>query len=160
MNLYEINKDLQKQLLNSVDEDGCIIEGMESAIDSLFEAKQDKLLNCAKYIKNETANAEMIKKEELNLARRRKSIENRIEWMKKYMLSNMEEGETVADSQASVSTRKSTAVHIVDQNLLPPECLRIIPQSITADKSIIAKMLKSGEVSGAEIVTNINLNIK
>ena len=35
---------------NSVDEDGCIIEGMESAIDSLFEAKQDKLLNCAKYI--------------------------------------------------------------------------------------------------------------
>ena len=64
MNLYEINKDLQKQLLNSVDEDGCIIEGMESAIDSLFEAKQDKLLNCAKYIKNETANAEMIKKEE------------------------------------------------------------------------------------------------
>ena len=69
MNLYEINKDLQQKLLNSVDEDGCIIEGMESAIDSLFDAKQDKLLNCAKYIKNETANAEMIKKEELNLAR-------------------------------------------------------------------------------------------
>ena len=89
-----------------------------------------------------------------------KAIENRIKWMQKYVLNNMEEGEKVADSQATIGTRKSTAVNIIDQNLLPPECLRIIPQSVVADKSVIKKMLKDGTVEGAEMVTNINLSIK
>lgn len=161
MNLYEINKELQAKLAECVDEDGCIIEGMESTIDDLFEAKDEKLLNCAKYIKNESAFVDMIKSEEKALNERRKKIESRIEWMKKYVLSNMEEGEKVSDSQATIATRKSKAVEITEEAILPTEYCSIVPQTYKADKAKIKKAIESGkEVTGAKIIERLNLNIK
>jgi len=72
----------------------------------------------------------------------------------------MEAGEKVSDTQATISTRKSVVVNITDQNLLPLECVKIIPESLCADKNAIKKAFKSGEVPGAELVDNINLSIK
>jgi len=159
-NLYEINKELQLSLSSMVDSDGVIIEGMESKIDSLFEEKELKLLNCAKYIKNELAFIDMLKAEEKALNDRRKQIERRVEWMKQYVLSNMESGEKVKDSQAEISTRKSTSVNIIDASLLPEYCVKIIPETKTPDKNAIKKAFKSGTVEGAEMIDKLNVSIK
>jgi len=161
MNLYEINKDLQNLILSAIDEDGVLDESKESAIDELALAKEEKLLNCAKYIKNEMAFIDMIKAEEKALSARRKSIENRVEWVKKYVLSNIEAGEKVKDAQAQIGTRKSEAVEIFDETLIPKDLCNHIPETWKADKTAIKKAIKSGEdIEGAKVVERLNLTVK
>lgn len=160
MNLYEINNDLQNALLNLTDEDGAIIEGMEGQIDSLFSAKQDKLLNCAKYIKQQSAFIDMLKAEEKALQARRKTIENRNQWLIEYVKSNMELGEKAEDAQVKLSTRKTASVNIIDFDSLPTEFVKVIPEEYKADKIAIKKAFKSGEVAGAELSESYNVSIK
>ena len=161
MNLYEINSELQKLLINAVDSDGVIKEEFESDIDKMFEVKEEKLLNCAKYIKNELAFAKMLKDEEEVLKTRRKTVENRVEWMKKYVLSNVEAGEKVQDSQATISTRKSKSVEIISEILIPKDLCNEIPATYKPDKKAIKAAIESGkEIEGAKIVNNLSLQIK
>ena len=161
MNLYEINKDLQELLLLAVDGDGVIRDGFEVDIDELSMVKEEKLLNCAKYIKNETAFIAMIKEEEKALADRRKSIEKRVDALKKYILSNMEAGEKVKDAQAQIGTRKSEAVEIINETLIPKDLCNHIPESWRVDKTAIKKAIKAGnELEGAKIVQRLNLTVK
>jgi len=160
MNLYEINNDLQNALLNLTDEDGVIVEGMEDQIDSLFSAKNDKLLNCAKYIKQQIANINMLKAEEDALKARRKSLENRSKWLMEYVRNNMELGESAEDAQVKITTRKTASVNIVDFDSLPTEFVKVIPEEYKADKMAIKKAFKSGEVTGAELTESFSVGIK
>ena len=161
MNLYEINKDLQLLILSSVDEDGVIDDDFESDIDELALAKEEKLLNCAKYIKNETAFIAMLKEEEKSLSERRKSIEKRVESIKKYVLSNMEAGEKVKDAQAQIGTRKSEAIEIINETLIPKDLCNHVPESWRVDKTAIKQAIKSGkEIEGAKVVYRLNLTVK
>jgi len=161
MNLYEINKDLNNLILSAVDADGVINEAFESDIDSLVMAKEEKLLNCAKYIKNEMAFVEMLKKEEQSLSTRRKQIEKRVEWMKKYVVGNMEAGEKVKDHQAQLSTIKSSSVEIIDEKLIPKELCNHIPECWKVDRIAVKKAIKAGnELEGAKMVDKLNLQVK
>jgi DNA mismatch repair ATPase MutS len=160
MNLYEINSNLEELLMSSVDEDGVIKDEFEGKLDELFAVRDDKMLNCAKYIKNQSAFADAIKKEADSLTSRLKSVNNRIEWMKKYILSNVEAGYKVKDSQAEISTRKSSSVKITDQVLIPEEFLNETPATYSPDKKAIKAALKNGDVLGAKMVDNVNLSIK
>jgi hypothetical protein len=80
--------------------------------------------------------------------------------MKKYILGNVEAGENVSDSQASISTRKSSSVKITDQVLIPEEFLTETPATYSPDKKAIKAALKNGEVLGAKMVDKVNLSIK
>jgi len=161
MNLYEINKDLNNLILSAVDADGVINEAFESDIDSLVMAKEEKLLNCAKYIKNEMAFVEMLKKEEQSLSTRRKQIEKRVDWMKKYVVGNMEAGEKVKDHQAQLSTIKSSSVEIIDEKLIPKELCNHIPECWKVDRTAVKKAIKAGnELEGAKMVDKLNLQVK
>jgi len=161
MNLYEINRDLNNLILSAVDGDGVIQEGFEADIDELSLAKEEKLLNCAKYIKNEMAFVKMLKDEEATLVTRRKQIEKRIEWMKNYVSSNMEAGEKVKDSQAQISTIKSQVVEITNETLIPKELCNHIPESWKVDKNAVKSAIKAGnELEGAKLVDKLNLQVK
>ena len=161
MNLYEINRDLQKLLLSAIDGDGVIQEGFENDINEMFAAKEDKLLNCAKYIKNEMALAKMIKEEEKILSDRRERIEKRVEWMKKYVASNMEAGERYQDSQSAISVRNSQSIEIIDEKLIPKELCNHVPECWKVDKKALTNSIKAGnEIEGAKLVSNLNLQIK
>jgi hypothetical protein len=161
MNLYEINKELQNLILSAVDEDGVLNENMEQEINALEIAKEEKLLNCAKYIKNEVAFIDMIKAEEKALSARRKSIESRVEWVKKYVLSNIEDGEKVKDAQAQISTRKSESCEIIDETLIPKELCNHIPESWKVDKTAVKKAIKEGQdIKGAKVISRLNLTVK
>ena len=161
MNLYEINRDLQKLIDSAIDEDGVIKEGFEADIDEMFAKKAEKLLNCARYIKNETALAKMIKEEEKALAERRKAIEKRVEWFKQYVAHNMEAGEEHQDEYSKISIRKSQAVEILDETKIPKELCNHVPECWKVDKKAIQASIKAGnEIEGAMLVTNLNLQVK
>ena len=81
--------------------------------------------------------------------------------MRKYVLSHMEEGQKVESHQTLISTRKSEAIEIINEDLLPKELCKHIPESYKADKTLIKKALKAGnEIEGAKIVKKLNLQIK
>ena len=85
--LYEIGTDFLKALDGlEVDEDTGEIKNFDAveALDAQFE---DKAESVACYIKNLTAFAANLKAEEENLSDRRKTVERRVDSVKKYLSS-------------------------------------------------------------------------
>ncbi len=159
MNLYEINKELEEALYTLVSEDGEIDPSKEQELEELFQAKEEKLLNCAKWLKNQNSLAAQIKAEEKALAERRKGIEKRTTWLKGYMESCLELGDKYEDSQAKIGTRKSQIVFVTDQEKIP---LAFIKEkvSVSVDKTALKAELKRGAVPGVELVEKLNLSLK
>ena len=88
-NLYDISDKLVNLIENSFDiETGEVYDSQEEldkAIDACELDLDTKLENIGCYIKNLEADVEALKKEEDNLYRRRKSTENKIEGLKRYL---------------------------------------------------------------------------
>ena len=59
-----------------------------------------------------------------------------------------------------LSYRKSESVNITDIDSVPKEYIKIKTE-VSADKTNIKKAIKTGQyIDGAELVTNINMQIK
>lgn len=158
MTLYDISAALEEAFERCIDpETGEILEDT-SELDELALARDEKIENIGLYIKNLQSDALAIRAEELNLAKRRKSCENRAAWLRKYLANNLQ-GESFKTPKLSVSWRKSESVEVENVWDLPDDYVRF--QDPVPDKRKIAESLKKGiEVSGAELVTNLNMIIK
>ena len=151
--LYEINE----AILNCVDmETGEIIDS--EALEMLQMAFDDKVEGIALWIKNLLAEAEMIKAEKENLAKRQSSCESKAKSLKMY-LSKFLNGKKFKTSKVSVSYRKSESIEIIDMSAIKEEYLKY--SEPTADKTAIKKAIKNGEsISGARLIENSNIQIK
>lgn len=159
MTLYDINKQIEEAVENGfVDaETGEILD--DSALNELQMARDEKIENIAIMIKNYKAEAEAIKAEKMNLAKRQQVMENRTEWLKRYLASNLDPGEKVSTPRASISWRKSETVEVEDIWKIPDQYLK--RRDPDPDKTAIKAALKAGEqVTGAMLVTKNNLQIK
>lgn len=159
MTLYDINKQIEEAVENGfVDaETGEILD--DSALNELQMARDEKIENIAIMIKNYKAEAEAIKAEKMNLAARQQTMENRAEWLKRYLASNLDPGEKVSTPRASISWRKSETVEVEDIWKIPDQYLK--RRDPDPDKTAIKAALKAGEqVTGAMLVTKNNLQIK
>ena len=89
MKLYEISDEYKyvESLFEDEEMDEQTIRDTLEAIGGEFEDKAD---NYARMIKNLSAEAEMVKAEADRLSRRRKSLEDRADWLKKTLKANME----------------------------------------------------------------------
>ncbi len=161
--LYEIRQDLLTVIEGGYvfDEETGEVFWSSDNLDQLAETYDAKVEACGCYIKNLQAEAEMLKAEEQALAKRRKAIESKEQWMRDYLLANLQEfGEAGFSAKAKVSTRKSEAVQVLDVSQIPDEFMRV-KTTATPDKAAIKKALKNGEsVPGAAIVQNVNLVLK
>ena len=92
MNLYEIDRQIQELIENSVDPETGELTLDPAALDALQMEREAKIENLACYVKNLTADAKAIKAEEQALSERRKAAENKAERLKRY-LSDALEGE-------------------------------------------------------------------
>lgn len=162
MRLYEINAALE-ELLNQVDpETGELVCDMD-ALEALSIEREEKLEGLALYCKNLTAEAEAIKAEKLALEKRQKAALNRAEKARDF-LARMLAGEKFTTPKVAVSWRTSQAVQLDDDFL--PWAMQYGDQYLSykdpdPDKKAIAAALKAGEaVPGAELVTNLNMQIK
>ena len=84
MTLYEIQDNIRKAIEQGFDEEtGEILD--TNALEALEIQRDEKIENIALFIKNLKAEAEAIKAEKMNLAKRQQTAENKAEWLKQYL---------------------------------------------------------------------------
>ena len=151
--LYEINE----AILNCVDmETGEIID--EERLNELQMAFDCKVENIALWIKDLLAEAEAVKTEKNNLAKRQQVCENKAKSLKEY-LSKFLAGEKFKTSKVSISYRKSESVEVEDITKLDDDYLKYSEPAV--DKAKVKKALKDGvELEGVKLVENNNIQIK
>lgn len=156
-NLYEIRREIENFEFAVDEETGEFLNAL--SWDELNMAYEEKIENIACYIKNLASDVLAFKAEEDALAQRRKSVEKKIEYLKKLLCNNMD-GEKFSTAKCAVSFRKSESVEVADIALLSSEWLRV-KTTYEADKTAIKAAIKSGqEVSGCKLVENISTQIK
>lgn len=154
--LYELQGDLLA--IQRMIEDGA--EGLEDTLESIELAVADKLEGYAMVIKNIESDITGIKAEEKRLADRRKGMESSVERMKAAVQDALltVEGNRLKTDKFTFSFRKSTAVQIEDETLIPPQFIKTETKVVKSD---LAKMLKEGaQIPGASLVENQSLQIK
>lgn len=162
MTLYEINAELLA-LLEQVDEETGELTCDPEQLEALAIAREAKLEGLALYVKNLSAEAAAIKAEAKALTERQKAAECKAARARQY-LSDQLHGEKFTTPKVAVSWRKSQAVQLDDDFL--PWAKQYGDQFLSykdpdPDKKAIAAALKAGEaVPGAELVTNLNMQIK
>jgi len=168
MNLYEINAEIAdaiESMFDTVNEEtGEIDAGTFERLETLKAERDAKFDGCGMFIKNETAKLCAINDEIAKLKARAKTIENRIDRVEKYVVDALigtgEEKPRFESARCVLSLRSSESVNITDESALPPEFLKVKMES-APDKTAIKKAIKSGiAVSGAELITKNNLQIK
>lgn len=150
MKLYELSNQIR---------DLAFIEDSEQvqlALQELTESFDNKALNIAKLTKEISAEVDAIDNEVKRLNDRKKSLQNKIEWFKSYLLHNMTESSIpqIKDSIITVSVRTNPPSCDIEDVMKLQEDYRKI--SWVADKTKILEYFKStGEViDGAKIITD------
>ena len=164
MSLFTIDSEIKAILdgaFESVDADGEVEIDFAYLLE-LKEERATKLENIALYIKNLIAEADAIRKEEITLAERRKSMERKIERLQGLMLNSMIENEEkeVSSPKYVAKVRYTDVTEIEDEDLIPEEFMteKVVKNP---DKMAIKKAIKAGqEVSGARVIAKPSINIK
>ena len=166
MTLYEINSqinNLMDIIFDSVDEEtGEVDPELMAQLSTLNLERDQKLDNIGAYIKNLDAEAKAIKDEMDALKKRLDQKKKKIESLKEYVAQDMlHNGDTKKESARVVfSFRKSKAVEITDETLIPKDFLTIKTE-VKPDKVEIKHAIDAGkEVPGAELVERQSLQIK
>lgn len=161
ISLYELAAQYQRDLEyiqnSDLDEQQAaeLLETMQGSI-------QDKAKNVAMVIRNMETTAEAIELAEKEMAARRKSIERKIDWMKNYLLENMERtGITKIESPYFViALRDNPESLIVETDAdIPAEYWK--PQQPTLDKAGLKKDIQLGViVPGCRLERKKSVRIK
>lgn len=157
MSLYTLSKEMMEVVSLWYDEDTT-----QELLEWYTIAWADQLDDVVKAIKTIEANVLWYKAEEERLAKNRKSMENRAEWLKRlvdlYMKSSKQD--KVETSIAKLSYRKSEQVVIVNELEIPAEYMRT-KTTTEPDKTLIKEALKSNtHIWWAVIEEKFNLQIK
>lgn len=122
-----------------------------------------KAQNVAMFVRNLEVTAEAIKQHEEQQKARRQAIETRAASLKAYLAACMSAGgiEKIEGPGIKISFRKSSAVVIDGEDLIPNEFMRTYPAPPPVpDKPAIAAALKAGTaVPGAHIEARKSLQI-
>jgi len=180
MTIYELNEEIGK-ILDEVDsyiddngnfintETGEVIPGdaaelyfneLQKQLNNLAETRDEKISNIACWIKQLEADAEAIKKEKLNLAKRQKYCENKATSLRLY-LGNVLQGEKFKNSKVNISYRSSKSVEFApnfDYSKLPEQYQKITyePKKTELKNAI----LNGEEFEGVWIQDNTSMQIK
>ena len=162
MTLYEINRELDELIANSIDpETGEFLLDTEK-LDELNMERDDKIEQTGLYIKNLKAEASAIKAEMDNLKARYEAAKNKAERLTNYLKDNLN-GEKFQTARVAISYRTSSSVEINPDVFFARAAngkfFRV--KDPEADKTAIKEALKGGAViEGATLVTNTSMTIK
>ena len=153
-------------------EDGVIFESDEELAKKIDEVQLDldtKIENIGCFIKNLEAENEALDKELDNLKKRKKTNDNKIDGLRRYLDGYLTA--TIIDdnkrakwkfktAKVILGYRRSSKVEVPDIEKLDKKYIKIKTE-LSADKTAIKEAIKNGEeVKGAYIKENINLNVK
>lgn len=121
--------------------------------------RDKKLENIAVWILEDEALAKNIKEQEQKLKERRNILEQRVQKRKDF-LQCISEGKKFKTDRVTVSYRRSDAVKIVNEEIIPPE-FKTVKTAYSVHKDEIKKALKAGQtVNGAELESRISTIVK
>lgn len=153
MTIYDIDNEFatkMNELLEIFDEETGEVtdidrfEELKKALDSLAEERKQKISNVACWYKSLVAEAEAIKTEKQNLAKRQQAVENKAESLKKYLEYALQ-GEKFEDARCKISYRTSESVTFADgfdYSKLPTEFQKV---TIEPNKIELKKAIKDGQ---------------
>jgi Siphovirus Gp157 len=141
------------------------IEAVNDTLEGLSGELEDKAINVAKFIRNMETTANAIKKAEVEMAKRRKSLETRVQWLEDYLKSSMEAtGITKIECpyfKLSIA-KNPPALELFDSQAVPDQYKHI--ETVTTeqiDRAAIKAALNAGhEIQGARLVNGTRLVIK
>ena len=163
--LYEITRELvlldnyeESQEQNGEDR----LEQFRQALDNLNMRFLDKVTNIVKFIKNLEAYREAVATEAKRLSDRKRSFDNRIDWLKNYVKSCMEatQSEKIKYSLFTISVGKSQpSVEVVDIEKVDAQFIKIKKE---VDKTKILEQMKATGVipDGINIIHGTHLIIR
>lgn len=158
MNLYEMTQAANNlyELLTSGEID-------EQTVTDTLEAMgtAEKLESYCKVIKQLEADAEMLKAEKERIEKKKKTVENSVDRMKKAVADFMNAQGTKKASAGTftVTLSESKAVNVLDESKVPKKYF--IKQDPKLDKKTIRELLLQGEtVKGCELQINEGVRIK
>lgn len=155
MTLYEIDS----AILDCIDQEtGEIIDS--DKLTALNMERDKKISNVACWIKDLKAEAEALKTEKQNLAKRQQICENKVESLKNWLMYALN-GEKYKDSRCNIRYQKSTSVSFAegfDFNSLPEDFKKI---TVEPKKTEIKNAIKDGwTFDGVTIEENNNIVIQ
>lgn len=164
MELYQINAALasvvERSLEMAEENAGLITEDISQLLDSLQMAKEQKVLELGRVVKNIKAESEMIEVEEKKLRARRKANENYAAWLRTILESQLSGNEKYADANTRISWRRSerTVVHSLEELYkVAPDCVRVTLEPRLTET---AKLVKSGSLPAAIATVEEHNNIQ
>jgi hypothetical protein len=161
ISLYELAAQYQRDLEHIQNSDLDEAQAIE-LLESMQGAIQEKAKNVAMVIRNMETTAEAIAAAEKEMASRRKSIECKIDWMKAYLLENMERTgiSKIESPYFVIALRDNPESLIVEQDAeIPPEYFK--PQDPVLDKVTLKKDMQLGViVPGCRLERKKSVRIK
>tara|TARA_R110000868_G_C10972986_1_gene771111 strand:+ start:10018 stop:10509 length:492 start_codon:yes stop_codon:yes gene_type:complete len=161
-NIFEIKKeyiDLMNEVINN---EGEFTPELLEKLEINEKDLKDKAINYAYVIKNIEYENEIIDIENNRLKELKARNNIKITNLKKTVKKSMEiyNIDKIDSPILKLSLRKSESVNITDESKIPHNLIKTTISTLP-DKNAIKAALKSGStINGAEIVTNINLQIK
>ena len=159
MKLYEISE-CYNQLMKAAESGDITIDDIKDTLDAIHEDFNTKINNICKLMRNLEADEKAFKEEATRLSDCAKRAKEKREHLKEYIDETLKAMglKNVETDLFKLSYRKSKAVNITSFEALPDDFVKI---TTTIDKAGIKKALADGEeVAGAELVENMNLQIK
>ena len=164
LTLYEISQDYLQALDLFTDPEADIpLEAAMDTLEGLEGQLQEKAVNVAKFMQNLDTTAKAIKEAEQQMARRRKAIENRAQWIRTYLKSNMEAAgiSRIESPWFRLAIQKNpAAVEILDEAALPDEFKSEVV-TVKIDKTALKQVMQDGvNVPGAMLSQGTRLAIR
>ena len=133
----------------------------------LRELVETKAAAVAAYALNSDAQADAMEARAKELAAGAKSIRKRGEWLRRYLLENMQLAGITEIKATDGSLRikrypeRDSSVDVFQPELVPADYMREIPARTEPDKTLIGRAIKDGfEVAGCRVVKRDRLEVK
>jgi hypothetical protein len=135
------------------------IDILKLQLDSITDQLKTKSENIAKLVLNYESDADATDKEIKRLSSRKTTLENRVKYLKDYLLNEMQFAklDKIQGEILNLSLCKSPkSVVILDKEQVPVIFRRTIPETYEIDKrSIIENFDKTGEIpNGTDVITD------
>ncbi len=165
LTLYELTAEARESLaqLAELDLDEQTVRDTMEAIQWPVEVKAQ---NTLAFASNLEAEAELIEQRIAQLSRRKKSLANRSQWLKDYVLGAMQAAgiKEIRCADFVAKPRNNPERVVIDNEAgLPDACWREIPATREPNKSAIKELLKAGDPAvnaAAHLEQSVRLEFK
>ena len=162
VSLFHIRQEHLDLMAQIEEAEGELAPHVEQALGLTEEAFQEKAISYGYVIKQYETNADLIEREIMRLQNLQKQQAARGELFKQRLADAMQQFgvEKIDGNTLKLSFRKSQAVVVTDESLLPDDAFKMVPAKKEISKTQIKEMFKAGPVPGAMLETRQSLQVK